>query len=105
MLSEGIPQRIDMDVKAFAFLNWRCITPHVVFVRRRVGSFSVASSMGIARGNAKAARDFIKVWDISENAKRRTVVEIIHFIWFLAAQETSQCAKHFVVAFIAHAYL
>jgi hypothetical protein len=70
-VSEGIPKRVDMDVKRLGFLHRGVIHPHIEFIRWQVLSpTAVAFSMSIARGNAKAFRDFVEVQNGSKNSFR-----------------------------------
>lgn len=58
--------------------------------------------MGMSWDNVETTRDFVKVWDISKNAKARTIVEVICFNWFLAAHKPSQRLKRLIVVCFAH---
>src|SRR5882762_3736735 len=100
---EGMPKRVDMDVKRLGFLHWGVIHPHIDFVRRQVLSpTAVAFSMSATRGNAKALRDFVEVWNGSKNSQSGAVLEINLFFLPFATGTVWRCVDTFVVAYFDH---
>ena len=87
VLPESIPKGVDMDVERFTFRDGRGIAPHVLPVRWGLGSLTVASSMEHCWDNAETTCDFVEVRDVSENAKARTIGEVIDCPFLV-------CARH-----------
>src|SRR2546425_8472666 len=102
---ENIPECVDMDMKGLVFFHRSGIVPHIVFVRRQIGPPALAPAMSMGWGNAETLREFVEVWDGSENAEGGRIGEVNIFIRLLSAQKLLRGAKAFVVVCFAHVHL
>src|SRR5262245_32291622 len=52
--------------------------------------------------DAKPLTDFLERYAVAVDAQGRTEVRIVRFVWFLAIEETPQCAKHLGLISVIH---